>query len=265
MRHAIAKSFPITIPVLLGYIPLGIAFGLMMENAGWNIFWALLSSVAILTGTGQFIEVSFITLGTALYEVILITIILNSRMMFYGLSFLDRYKEIGPRKWYLIFSLTDETYALLTAVKPPEGVKEKDFLLAVSALDHSYWIIGTVIGVTAGSLLKIDTTGVDYVMTILFVVLAMDQWKAYASHEPVLIGLVSSVLSLVIFGPDNFMIPALILITVLLIVRRSKIEPKVATAESTSMDSGSEAGMTIGADPVIPCPDTESIMVTSDE
>lgn len=228
MKTAIRKAFPVTIPVLLGYVPLGIAFGLMMVNAGYNVIWAIISSVSIFSGTGQFVETSFLQAQTALYEVAVIIIILNSRMMFYGLSFLDRYREMGMRKWYLIFALTDETYALLCVQQTPEGVRESDFMLAISFLNHIYWIVGGIIGAVAGSLISFDISGIDFIMTTLFVVLAINQWKAYKSHEPVFIGLIGSVGALLIFGPDNFMIPALIIITVILIIRRRKIEEKNA-------------------------------------
>ena len=224
MKRAIRYAAKITIPIFLGYVPLGIAFGLMLQNAGYNVLWALISSVSIYSGTGQFVEVSFLDTRAAIYEVALIAVILNSRMMFYGLSFLERFAAAGRRKWYLIFALTDETYALLCAVKKPDGVKDRDFMLAVSMLNQSYWILGSLIGVLAGTMLGVDTKGVDFVMTALFVVLAMDQWKAYASHLPALIGFVSGVSALVIFGPENFLIPALVLITLLLIIFRRHIE-----------------------------------------
>jgi 4-azaleucine resistance transporter AzlC len=227
MKSAFLKSFPTTIPVLLGYIPLGIAFGLMLSHAGYGLIWGIVSSITIFSGTGQFMEVSFLQFSTALYEVALITIVLNSRMMFYGLSFLERYKAAGACKWYLMFALTDETYAILTAAPAPKGVSDRDYMMAVSALNHLYWITGSVIGIIAGSLIRIDITGVDFIMTALFAVLATDQWMAYKSHEPVLIGFVCSVSSLFLLGPDRFMIPALIAITALLLIRRSKIEGKI--------------------------------------
>jgi 4-azaleucine resistance transporter AzlC len=215
---------------LLGYIPLGVAFGLMLENVGYNVIWGIISSVFIFSGTGQFVETGFLSRHTVLYEVALLTIILNSRMMFYGFSFLERYKAVGRCRYYLLFALTDETYALLCAVPTPKDVTDRDFMFAVSALNHCYWIIGSVMGVTCGALIDVDTTGVDFVMTALFVVLAMDQRRAYSTLEPAAIGLLSSVSSLLLFGPDNFMIPALLLIALLLILRRKPIEAKLGRA-----------------------------------
>jgi 4-azaleucine resistance transporter AzlC len=237
MRLAIRRAFPVTIPILLGYIPLGIAFGLMLENVGYNVIWSIVSSVFIYSGTGQFVATDFLSRHTVLYEVALLTIILNSRMMFYGFSFLERYRVVGRCKYYLIFALTDETYALLCAVPTPKDVTDRDFMLAVSALNHCYWIIGGVIGVTCGALIDMDTTGVDFVMTALFVVLAMDQRRAYSTAEPAVIGLFSSVSALLLFGPDNFMIPALLLIVLLLVLRRKPIEAKLGRAGEGSCEA----------------------------
>jgi len=228
MLTAFRKAFPITIPVLLGYVPLGIAFGLMMANAGYNVLWCILSSVSIYSGTGQFVLVGFLQAQTALYEIALIIIILNSRMMFYGLSFLERYQQMGMIKWYLLFTLTDETYALLCLQERPDGVKDSDFMVAVSFLNHIYWIVGGIIGAVAGYLIKFDISGIDFILTTLFVVMSIEQWKKYKSHEPVIIGLIGSVGAVLIFGPKNFMIPALIVITVCLLIRRKKIEEKNA-------------------------------------
>jgi 4-azaleucine resistance transporter AzlC len=241
IRKAFRAAFPVTVPILLGYIPLGVAFGLMMENAGYNIIWSLVSSVAVYSGTAQYIEVSFLQLHTALYEVALITIVMNSRMMFYGLSFLERYAAMGARRWYLIFAMTDETYALLCTERPPADVPEKDFVFAVSFLNQCYWIAGGAIGVLVGAMFDVGTAGVDFVMTALFIVLAMGQWKRYKAHEPAIIGFVSAIAMLALFGPDHFIVPALAMITLLLILRRPQIAAKLAkTAGSASDGNGAQ-------------------------
>jgi 4-azaleucine resistance transporter AzlC len=245
MRRAIRRAFPFTIPILLGYVPLGIAFGLMLENVGYNVIWGVASSVFIFSGTGQFIETGFLNWHTTFYEVALLTVILNSRMMFYGFSFLERHSLAGRCRYYLIFALTDETYALLCATPTPEDVTDRDFMFAVSALNHCYWIVGGVIGVTCGALINVDSTGADFIMTALFVVLAMDRQQAYATNEPAVIGLLSSVSALLFFGPDNFMIPALSLIVLLLILRRKPIEAKLGNGGGSGQaasDAGKERG-----------------------
>lgn len=242
MKRAIKAAFPITIPVLLGYIPLGIAFGLLLEKEGYGSLWAVLSSLFIYSGTAQFVEVDFLASGTALLEVAVIIIVLNARLMFYGLSFLDRFNGMGKKKWYMVFALTDETYSILCAVKPPEDVDEKKFMFALAMMNQSYWVLGGIIGTVAGSFITIDTTGMDFIMTALFVVLCMDQWKAYACHEPVFTGFLCSVVALILFGPDGFMIPSMIAILGVLIARRKRIEEKIPTGPVLIKESGGETG-----------------------
>jgi len=236
MKEAIKKAFPITIPIMLGYVPLGIGFGLIMVNAGYNALWAFLSSLTIYSGTGQYMTASFLAHGAGFLEIILIIVIMNSRMMFYGLSFLERWNDMGLKKWYMIFSLTDETYAILSTVKTPEGVDEKKFWFCIAALNQSYWIIGGVIGALFGAVIAIDITGIDFIMTALFVVLCMDQWQRYKTHLPFWIGLVCSLIMLLIFGAGNFMIPALLGIVAVLIISRKHIEKKQAQSESEKTD-----------------------------
>jgi len=224
MKEILKKAFPITIPIMLGYIPLGIGFGLLLANAGYNALWAFFSSTTIYTGTGQYMMVEFLAHGAGLFEIILIIVVMNSRMMFYGLSFLEKFNKMGRRKWYMIFSLTDETYAVLSTIKAPEGIDENKFMFYIALLNQSYWVLGGVIGAIFGAILRIDITGVDFIMTALFVVLCMEQWKKYKTHEAFWIGLVCSLIMLVVIGADNFMIPALIGIMVVLIAKRKRIE-----------------------------------------
>ncbi|WP_051280732.1 AzlC family ABC transporter permease [Anaerovorax odorimutans] len=239
MKQAIKAAFPITIPVFLGYIPLGIAFGLLIQDAGYGLLWAIISSISIYSGTGQFVEVNFLSSATPLLEITMIIIILNARLMFYGLSFIDTFQKMGKKKWYIIFALTDETYSILCAIKPPEDVDEDKFMFALSMMNHLYWIIGGIIGVIAGSFITINTAGMDFIMTALFVVLCMDQWKAYACHEPVFAGFICSVMALLIFGPEGFMIPSMIAILIVLLFRRKKIEEKMIN-EPITLDENTE-------------------------
>jgi 4-azaleucine resistance transporter AzlC len=228
MKKTMKEAFKITIPVLLGYVPLGIGFGLIMANAGYNAMWVFLSSLTIYSGTGQYMSANFLSHGAGILEIILIIVIMNSRMMFYGLSFLERWEGMGLKKWYMIFSLTDETYAILCTVKPPEGLDEKKFIFCISMMNQSYWIIGGIIGALFGAVIRIDITGVDFIMTALFVVLCMEQWKRYKTHEAFWIGLLCSLVMLVVFGAKNFMRPTLLGILAALIVRRKSIEKKLA-------------------------------------
>ena len=223
-------AFPRTAPVLAGYLALGTAFGLLLRTVGLGPGWAAVMSVFIYAGSAEFLAVSLIGAQAGLGQVALLTFLLNFRHFFYGLSMISRYKDAGWRKGYLMFSLTDETYALLAAGTMPNGVDPTDYCFAVSVLDHSYWIIGSVIGAVAGSLITFDTTGVDFAMTALFVVLAVEQWKSNAHHAPALCGLFCGIVCLLVFGPDYFLIPSLAIIAALMMAMRRRLEPKEAAA-----------------------------------
>ena len=227
MKQAIKAAFPVTIPVLLGYLSIGIAFGLLFENAGYNFIWAFFTSLIVYAGAMQFIAVSFFYGGVGLIQVAVMTLVVNFRHIFYGLSFLDRFNGMGLKKWYMAFALTDETYSLLCGRKAPEDVDEKKFYFCVAFLNQSYWILGSVIGSLAGSLITFDTTGMDFAMTALFIVIFLDQWKTYPSHIPALIGLGSTIVILVTVGPGNLVIPSMILIVAALMFAKKLIEGKM--------------------------------------
>lgn len=229
-RHVWAAAFRVTVPVLVGYLAIGIAFGLMLEAIGYNFIWAFFMSLTIYAGAGQYLGVSLLDLGAALSQVAMLTLLLNFRHIVYGLSLLEKFQTVhGLRKFYLIFSLTDETYALLTSVQTPPGIRPTDFYLAIAMLDQSYWILGSVIGSVAGALLGFDTTGVEFAMTALFVVIAVGQWKENPRHLPALLGGACTFVSLSLIGPDNFLLPALGAIVVLLLCLR----PTLDRAETT--------------------------------
>lgn len=235
-RHVWAAAFRVTVPVLIGYLAIGIAFGLMLEAIGYNFIWAFFMSLTIYAGSGQYLGVSLLNLGAALGEVALMTLLLNFRHIVYGLSLLEKFRDIrGFRKFYLIFSLTDETYALLSSVRVPPHMNASHFYFAIAALDHAYWILGGVIGSVMGALLKFDTTGVDFAMTALFVVIAVGQWKENPQHLSAIIGGVCTFVSLYLIGPDNFLLPALGAIIVLLLGLRGRLD-KPAAADETEKE-----------------------------
>ena len=228
---AFRVAFPRTLPVLAGYLALGAAFGLMLSSIGLSPLWALFMSLVIYAGSGQFLAVTLIASQTSLPQVALLTFLLNFRHFFYGLSMISRYKDAGARKGYLIFAMTDETYALLAGGVPPARVDATDYYFAVSLLDHLYWIGGSLIGAAAGNLITFDTTGVDFAMTALFVVLAVEQWKSNSRHAPALFGLCFGIASLLIFGADLFLIPALIAIAAALLLARRRLEGSAGASE----------------------------------
>lgn len=219
-RKALAAAFPATVPVLMGYLAIGMAFGLMLETAGYGVGWALLMSVTIYAGSGQYLGVSLLATGASLSQVAFLTLMINFRHLVYGLSMLEKFRGMGARKFYMIFSLTDETYALLSSARAPAGVEEHDYYFAVSMLDHSYWILGSVLG----SALGVDTTGVDFAMTALFLVIAVGQWKKAGSHLPALLGGAATLFSLMLVGAEEMLLPALGMIVLALTALRPKLD-----------------------------------------
>lgn len=226
MKKAIKAALPVTIPVMLGYISVGTAFGLLMVKTGHHFFWAILMSITVYAGSMQFIAVNLITNGVGFFEIALMTLFVNVRHVFYGLSFIDKFKDMGKKKTYMIFSLTDETYSLICSLKAPEGVDNNRFLFSIALLNQIYWIIGSVIGAVAGSLITFNTQGIDFAMTALFVVILVEQWFTYKTHMPVLIGILATLLSLMIFGNNNMILPSMILIVIVLIIFEKKIDRK---------------------------------------
>lgn len=217
-----------TSPVMLGYLAIGTAFGVMMNAVGLNALWSALMSLTVYAGSAQILGVGLIAAGTALADVALLTLILNIRHIVYGLSMLERFRGAGRWKWYLIFALTDETYALLSAANVPEDIEPRRYYLAVALLDQGYWIAGSVIGGIVGALLPFDSTGVDFAMTALFVVIAVEQWENAKSHLPALLGAGATLLSILLLGADStrLLLPALAIIVVGLAALRPYLAPK---------------------------------------
>lgn len=223
-RKTLAAAFPLTVPVLMGYLAIGIAFGLMLQSIGYGVGWALLMSATIYAGSGQYLGVSLLAAGAPLTQVAFLTLMVNFRHLVYGLSMLEKFRGMGLRKFYMIFSLTDETYALLSSAQAPEGVDEHDFFFTVALLDQSYWVLGSVIGSLLGSALGFDTTGVDFAMTALFLVIAVGQWRGAKHHLPAVLGGAATLASLLLFGAEDMLPPALAALVVLLILLRPRLE-----------------------------------------
>lgn len=221
MKDTVKQAFIATIPVLAGYLALGFGFGVLLSAGGYGVFHALIMSVFIYAGTGQYIGVGLLTSGASLITVAVTTFMVNARHIFYGVSLLDKYKGAGLRKIYMIFALTDETYSLAVSDNPriPKG-HEKDYYFLISLFDHLWWISGCVLGAAVGTLVHFNSEGIDFVLTALFVTIVVEQWITNKDHLPAIIGALSSVICLVIFGADNFLIPAMLVIALLLSLRK---------------------------------------------
>lgn len=220
--QVIKTAFPHTIPVLTGFSFLGIAYGILMNSKGYGIGWIFLMSFIAFAGSAQYVAIFFLTSIFNPIYALLVTLMVNARHIFYGLSFLDKYENTGRLKPYLIFGLCDETFSILCAIDPPESVDRKWFYFYVTLLDHSYWVMGSVIGGLIGNMLLINTTGLDFVLTALFVVIFVSQWKKASNRKPALIGIISSVLCLYIFGPDHFILPSMLLILITLSITKKE-------------------------------------------
>ena len=220
-----------TLPVMTGYIALGIGFGILFESKGYGLLWSLLMAVFIYAGSMQYVAINLITGGASLVVTALTTLMVNARHLFYGISMIDKYKDVGKVKPYLIFALTDETYSLLCGEDYPEGVKKSKYQLLVSLFNHIYWITGCALGSVIGSALNFNTAGIDFCMTALFVTIFVEQWLTAKEHTSAIIGLVSTVLCLFVFGKDAFLIPSMLLISALLLIMRRFLERKVQSDE----------------------------------
>ncbi len=217
LRAALAA----TAPVLFGYVPLGMAFGLLFADLGHPWYLATLMAVVVFAGSAQFLAVGLLSAQAGLLEVAVATLALNARHVFYGFSMLGRFAAAGPARAYLIFGLTDETFSLLAATTRPEGARPGAYELAVTALNQSYWVAGCTAGALLGQNLALDTTGLDFALTALFAVLALEQYRAMKSLEPFVLAALAAAVAILLAGPDGFLLPALALATLALLVRRS--------------------------------------------
>lgn len=236
MKKLIKFSFITTLPVFFGYIFLGIAFGLLLQHAGYGPLWALSISTFIFAGSMQFVLISFLGSGISLISVLLMTLSINSRHMFYGLTFIEKFKHMGKLYPYMIFSLTDETYSLLCGTKVPSGLNEKHVFFLIASMNHLYWITGSVLGAVLGEMIRLNTTGIDFAMTALFVVIFVEQWLSDQTHIPAFVGMSCGIVSLLIFGTGNFLLPALIASIGLLFLLKKPIESNPELKEEQSYD-----------------------------
>ncbi|MEE1314594.1 MAG: AzlC family ABC transporter permease [Faecalimonas sp.] len=223
-KKAFRKAFPYTIPVLTGYLFIGTAFGVMYAEKGYSFLWAILMSALVFAGSGQYLAVNFFVPGVSFLQVIFLTFMVNVRHVFYGISLVERFNRFGKLRWYMIFGLTDETYSLLCTTKVPEGVEEEKFLFAITLLDHSYWILGSAIGAIAKTLLPISSEGIEFAMTALFVVIFIEQWMEKKNRIPAVIGVVCAAIGVLVFGADNFVLPTMLCILLLLFIGRKRLD-----------------------------------------
>ena len=224
IKNSFKYSLERSVPILIGFFPVGTMYGLMMSAAGYNFLWSAAASLFVYAGSLQMLMISFFRSDMSILTIAVTALLLNSRHMFYGLSFIEKFRSYGGWKWFLIYGMPDESYSLLCSYVPREGVEEKWVHIFSTGLIWIYWIAFSVLGGLVGQLITFDTTGIDFALTALFIVILLDQIKSTGMKLPALIGGVSSVLCIIILGRDNFLLPSLAVTVLVLLILRNKLE-----------------------------------------
>ena len=233
-------AFPRTVPVMAGYLVLGAAYGILMADSGFGAVWSVAISLMVYAGSLQYLGVSLLTAGAGPVYAFLMSVMLNARHLFYGISMLDRFRGMGWKKIYLIFGMCDETFSINYTAEIPPDVDRGWFMFFVTLLNHFYWFSGSTLGGIFGSLIHFDTEGLDFVMTAMFVVIFLEQWLKEKNHASSLLGLALSLICLIAFEADNFIIPAMLAILILLTMIRRPLEARISS--STDITKETEKG-----------------------
>lgn len=217
LKTAFVKS----IPIFCSYVFVSMAYGMMMASAGFPWYDSLLVSLTVYTGAFQFVLITFLSSGASLITIALTALLMNSRQSFYSITFLKEFKQMGRRKLYMIHTMTDETNAVNCTLDLPKKEKE-DTMFLVALFSRCYWIVGSVLGGILGQIIPFDLMGLDFCMTALFLIIFIDQWEKAEKHTPALTGLGTGVICLLIFGENRFMLPALLIVSALLLLFQRK-------------------------------------------
>ena len=223
ITRAVRAAFPHTVPILTGYLVLGAAYGLLMQTTGFGAPWVLLMSAVAYCGSMQFVAITLLAGAYDPLQALLMSLMVNARHLFYGVSMLGKYRGIGAVKPLLIYTMSDETFSVVSSVQPPAAVPPSDFYLGVSLRGYFYWFGGALLGYVAGQFITFDTTGLDFALTGLFAVLFIEQLKNPQNRASGVIGLVCTTAALAVFGPDSLVIPAMLLVLAVLLVGRKKL------------------------------------------
>lgn len=218
------QIFQSSLPVLFGYMPLGMAFGILFNDLGYAWYFATLMAVFVYAGAAQFMVIGLLAAGAGLFEIFIATFLLNSRHIFYGLSMLKKFGDWHLKKIYLAFGLTDETYSLVTTIEPPQGIQPTDYYFSITALNHSYWIVGCTLGAWIGASIQINTQGMDFALTALFIVLLIEQWKKVKEPLPFIVAIFSSLVALYFFSEQMLLLSIVLSIALLMTIKLSKTD-----------------------------------------
>ena len=228
--RALRAAFPYTIPIFAGFWFLGLTYGIYMNVSGFSFLYPMFMSLTIFAGSVEFVTVNLLLGAFNPLQALFLTLMINARHLFYGLSMLDKYRGLGWKKAYLIFGMCDESFSINCTAPIPEGVDRGWFYFFVTLLNHFYWFSGSTLGGVFGGLIQFDTQGLDFVMTAMFVVIFLEQWLKDKSHVSALVGLGASAACLALFGPDDFIIPSMLAILCSLTLLRGPLESKGAAA-----------------------------------
>lgn len=222
-KKTVAKAFSASLPIMAGYLVLGIGFGILFNEKGYGILWAIAFSLSTYAGSLQYVACDLIGGGASLITTAITTLMVNARHLFYAVSMLGTYRDIDKGKPYIVCALTDEVYSLVCTIdqeEMPEGVNKNRYCLFLSMFCHSYWVMGSALGAALGAALSYDFAGIDFVMTALFVSVMVEQWITMKNHTSAITGLVCSLASLLLFGPDSFLIPTMLFITLAVTIEK---------------------------------------------
>ncbi len=223
-KKAFRAAFPHTLPIAVGFLFLGMSYGFLMRSKGFSFLYPLFMSLFIFAGSMEFVTVDLLLSAFNPLYAFFLTLMVNARHLFYGISMLGKYKNVGWKKFYLIFGMCDESFTINCAVTPPEGINKGWFMFFVTLLNQTYWVTGATLGALLGYVIHFDTTGIEFVMTALFVVMFINQWEETKDHRSALIGVFCSLVCLLIFGSDRFILPAMASIILCFTVFRKRKE-----------------------------------------
>lgn len=230
-RKALRAAFPHTLPVLAGYAFLGLSYGVLMQKEGFPFWYPALISLVVYAGSIQYAAVPLLGAAFDPAGAFFLTLMVNARHLFYGVSMLEPYHAAGKKEPYLVFAMSDETFSVNVAACPPEGVDRGWFMFWVSLLNQLYWVAASALGGLLGSVLTVNTKGIEFVMTALFVTIFTGQWLEGREYGPALVGLGASVVCLALFGAENFILPAMGLMVLLLLLMRPVLDREGAAAQ----------------------------------
>ena len=223
-KSILKKAFTATLPIMAGYLVLGVGFGIILKSKGYGVLWAFAMSTVIYAGSMQYVAIDLICGGEGLLTTALTTLMVNARHLFYGISMVEKYKNAGKAKPYLIYALSDETYSLVCVDMDIEEGERNKFCLFVTALDQFYWVLGSVLGSLLGAVITFNTEGMDFALTALFVTVFVEQWLSTRDHAAAIVGVGATVICLVLFGSGSFLIPSMVAITLALTLMRKRQE-----------------------------------------